>query len=713
MPFLDIILIWIVPLFQMIAFHGVMVSSWGMSMLVSVKKKAQSLWDLDNFRGIHVLSYFRQWYAACCIPELLRVASCKVSDLQQGFVKGRRMIVAFMALYALIEARRTRKRPLLVTFIDVKKAFPTVCREVLWQRLDMLGVDAAVIRSLILLYDGTTATIRASDGFGRPFMTSSGTREGGVESPLLYVLYVSALLTAVENADLEDGVPTLFGRRAPALMIADDLALIAFSEKDMQRLLDICQREYALLLSALNLDKTRTVPFEPADSRIYSIQTDGSCLTVVDPSAKLRRYGRQVDLKYNGRNVLFAKQYNYLGLIFASKSSPVCAWTARDSAALKAFGCFRVCMSGFFFLHFFRICQLLWSLVFCVYLYGAELWGPFGAPSAVQLRAYRWLFGFHRSKLSKMCFWFPLEDVEVLALAKALKFVCSAVGASGLLRDTVGQFIVNFTEAGTSGRGTWYGRLQLRVRKVWPGFTVSADRGGGRISIRGLPPEVVEASPKDIARHFVAASAAKAARLRYNELLANPPTIFQQDYVFHAIIKKCRSRNPDFCSTVFVAIPAGAQHLVQTLIRLLSGMGDFARMHAHHALRKKLVLPLRLRRTCLFCTLHRLNLHSGVDINQLSSPVDTEWHFLFECVTTAPARVAYQNALEEQFSQFSLPWAPSLDSLVVHTLHAIDFPGILQLFMKCISVSFSLRHKAMSRISPSALRSAFGVPSVV
>jgi hypothetical protein len=175
LPFLDIVLIWVVPLFQVIAFRGVMVSSWAMSMLVSVKKKAQSLWDLDNFRGIHVLSFFRQWYAACCMPELLRVASCKVSELQQGFVKGRRMFVAFMALYTLIESRRIRNRPLLVTFIDVKKAFPTVCREILWQQLARLGVDDAVIRSLILLYDDTTATIRASDGFGTPFLTSSGT----------------------------------------------------------------------------------------------------------------------------------------------------------------------------------------------------------------------------------------------------------------------------------------------------------------------------------------------------------------------------------------------------------------------------------------------------------------------------------------------------------------------------------------------------------
>jgi hypothetical protein len=138
-------------------------------------------------------------------------------------------------------------------------------------------------------------------------------------------------------------------------------------------------------------------------------------------------------------------------------------------------------------------------------------------------------------------------------------------------------------------------------------------------------------------------------------------------------------------------------------------MGDFARMHAHYVLRKNIDLPFQLKRVCLSCALHRLNQNRGADISQLYFPIDTEWHFLFECIATSNARVTYQNTLEELFSQFSLPWDPSLDSLVVHVLHAIDFPGLQLLFMKCISVSFSLRYKALSRISPSVLRSALGV----
>jgi hypothetical protein len=148
-----------------------------------------------------------------------------------------------------------------------------------------------------------------------------------------------------------------------------------------------------------------------------------------------------------------------------------------------------------------------------------------------------------------MRFWFPMEDVEDLALAKALKFACSAIGESGLLRDVVGQLIVNFVDAGAKGRGTWYGRLQTRVRKVWPLFSVSVDHRNGLISIVGLPPELEEASPKDIARHFVVDAAANAARLRYNELLANPLRFFSR-IIFCMLLFK----NVDIGIPIFVLL---------------------------------------------------------------------------------------------------------------------------------------------------------------
>jgi len=135
------------------------ISIWRISVLVSIIKKGTSRLDMNNFRGINILQYFRQAFAACCIPELRRVASRVISPLQQGFLKGRKMWVAYMALYALIENGRCSGRTVFVTFIDVKKAFPSVCREILWRELFNMGVDPGVLRTLVAHYDNTQAPL--------------------------------------------------------------------------------------------------------------------------------------------------------------------------------------------------------------------------------------------------------------------------------------------------------------------------------------------------------------------------------------------------------------------------------------------------------------------------------------------------------------------------------------------------------------------------
>ncbi len=707
LPFLSVVLLWVAPLFQAMAFLGVSIPAWAISVLVSIKKKGTSLLDMDNFRGIHVLSFFRQWYAACCIPELLRVARLRVSQLQQGFIKGRKMCAAYLALYALIEAGRLQDRQIFVVFIDVRKAFPSVCREILWRSMSQLGVDPAVLRALILLYDSSAASIRAPEGYGEPFDIHAGSREGGVESPLLYVLYVAALINALECTDMEDGVPMLHRQRAPALMIADDLALVSYSERDMQRLLDICEVQYDLILSALNFDKTRVVPFESAMSRVYSISSVGSCMAS-KPGAKLRRYSRKVSFLFKAAELLFAKQYTYLGILFDSKSSPACAWQARDSSAIKALECFKACMTGFFFLSSCKICQLLWSLVFSVYLYGAELWAPFATQSSVHPRAMRWLLGFPGIKVERMHGWVPCDNPEDVALSRALRVIFQAYFEGGLLRDAVSQLLINYINASSARerKATWFGNLLRKVRKVWPSFTACLDAGG--ISLSGVPFVWIEMTPKNIAIQYINDCSTHACRNRFNTLLSSPPTIRQQDYILHGILATLRARGTDPGKSIFLRFPTVAQYILVDFLKLLSGTGDFARVHAHHFLRARLVddskfdieFPTELRYTCLVCLCK-----APICASNIVFPLDTEWHMLFQCCSTSVAREAYRKIVNEQFPSLVLPWAPSLETLVAHTLRAREFPDLLISLMKFVTAAMSAAHKARLELTDARIRS--------
>ena len=109
----------------------------------------------------------------------------------------------------------------------------------------------------------------------------------------------------------------------------------------------------------------------------------------------------------------------------------MCAWEARDSAAVKALEYFKTCISGFFFLPFRKICQLMVSLVFCVYLHGAELWAPFAPPSEVHSRACRWLLGLPKIRTIRMLGWFPIQNPDNIALSRALRVILLAEKSGG------------------------------------------------------------------------------------------------------------------------------------------------------------------------------------------------------------------------------------------------------------------------------------------
>ena len=62
-------------------------------------------------------------------------------------------------------------------------------------------------------------------------------RGGGTESPLLYSLYVFDLVQRLGSLDL-DGEPVILdGKEIRVLQFADDVALLATSEEDLDRLL--------------------------------------------------------------------------------------------------------------------------------------------------------------------------------------------------------------------------------------------------------------------------------------------------------------------------------------------------------------------------------------------------------------------------------------------------------------------------------------------
>ena len=197
----------IAALFSYIYAFGTPITDWNMSIVTSIRKKCLDLWNMDSYCAIDCLSLVRQWFALTLLPEIEELCARIIPENQQGFVSGGRCYAAILALSAIFECYRLRNERIWVVFVDVRKAFPSANRDVLLRKLSAFGASDSLVRAVWALYHDAQGTVRGASGYGRPFPLVVGTREGGVESPLLYTVFVCDIISRLDRVDIgEDRV---------------------------------------------------------------------------------------------------------------------------------------------------------------------------------------------------------------------------------------------------------------------------------------------------------------------------------------------------------------------------------------------------------------------------------------------------------------------------------------------------------------------------
>jgi len=104
----------------------------------------------DNYRGIMVGFILAKLFVMILDKRLSKWAKQHglCAKGQVGFHKDYHTIDQLFILRTLIEHSKTKKKPIYFYFVDLKKTFDIVLREVLWQVLASLGVEGRFLRFL-------------------------------------------------------------------------------------------------------------------------------------------------------------------------------------------------------------------------------------------------------------------------------------------------------------------------------------------------------------------------------------------------------------------------------------------------------------------------------------------------------------------------------------------------------------------------------------
>ncbi|CAI5780389.1 Hypothetical predicted protein [Podarcis lilfordi] len=144
---------------------------------------------------------------------------------QAGFRLNRSTTDQAIILYHLARKYSTPRRgQLCAAFIDLKAAFDSIPRQLLWDKLACWGIDRRLLWLISQLHAGSVARVRISPAgdLTNPVPVNKGVRQGCILAPLLFNLFISDMRNPLIDSQKFIHTPRIADYRCPLLLYADD-----------------------------------------------------------------------------------------------------------------------------------------------------------------------------------------------------------------------------------------------------------------------------------------------------------------------------------------------------------------------------------------------------------------------------------------------------------------------------------------------------------
>ena len=143
-------------------------------------------------------------------------------------------------------------------FIGLKKAYDSVDRCALWNRLKSLGIGGKIFDSIKAIYSDLKCKVKVGDKCSDSFPVDVGLRQGCVLSPILFSAYVNDLMEELRREHVGIEVEDI---RIPGLMFADDIVVFAESEVQLNRALEVVNKWCCKWKMETNVGKSSVIHF--------------------------------------------------------------------------------------------------------------------------------------------------------------------------------------------------------------------------------------------------------------------------------------------------------------------------------------------------------------------------------------------------------------------------------------------------------------------
>ena len=270
-------------------------TQWTLNFLKPIFKKGSTK-DPDNYRGLAIGSTFAKLFSFILLKRLIDFMDTKklLSPEQIGFIKGKSTSDHIFFLQTIVEkVVKKKKKKLYAVFIDFKKAYDTVNRDLLMNRLKSLGINGIFMRNIEAMYSKTEYCLKMKGGHTSAIKSNLGLKQGCPLSPMLFNLYIDDIKNIFD--DQCDPIH-IQNDKFSHFLYADDLVMISNSKEGLQRCIDKASNFAKSKRLTISVKKSKTMVFNSPGRFIRDTFTLGS--NTLEPVQSFCYLG--VDIKCSG-----------------------------------------------------------------------------------------------------------------------------------------------------------------------------------------------------------------------------------------------------------------------------------------------------------------------------------------------------------------------------------------------------------------------------
>ena len=156
---------------------------------------------------------------------------------------------------------KVEKKRLFVAFIDFRKAYDKINRNLLLLKLQKRGIKGLFYRNLKAIYTDISYIIKVKGGYLDPIPSTLGLKQGGVLSPSLFNIFIDDIKHIFDNSC--DPIQ-MFDVPISHLLYADDLILMSSSCEGLNQCLEKLRLYCSTWKMEVNLKKSQVIVFNSA-----------------------------------------------------------------------------------------------------------------------------------------------------------------------------------------------------------------------------------------------------------------------------------------------------------------------------------------------------------------------------------------------------------------------------------------------------------------